>query len=63
MRHLMARDVRPVCFGTVSWIPGNGFIGAVFDPILHLFGRRWPPASRCGKEKSGVWVQKYKQDN
>jgi hypothetical protein len=29
MRHLMATDVRPVCFGMVSWIPGNGFVGQV----------------------------------
>ena len=40
MRHLLARDVRPVCFGMVSWVPRNGFVGRVFDLFWRFFGGR-----------------------
>jgi hypothetical protein len=46
MRRLLAKDVRLICFGMVSWIPQNGFVGRVFGEFLRFFGARRPADSR-----------------
>jgi hypothetical protein len=59
MRRLLAKDVRPVCFGMVSWIPRNGFVGQVFDLFSRFFGGRRQPEAIAAPAKSGLLDLKY----
>jgi hypothetical protein len=60
MRRLLATDVRSICFGMVSWIAGNGFVGWVFGVFLRFFGRRRPRAEHRGGGKIGPFIEKFK---
>src|SRR5882757_4534012 len=57
MRRLLARGVRPVCFGIVSWIPQNGFVDRLDRfrrPACEYgrFGRDWGQARHSVREKN-----------